>query len=161
MLPSIQLTDTLAADRNLVVLLKSDSDISAYCQNPAEEAYVRSKLNDEASLVHANQYTRNVFFVQPKAKGHTLPTASGRKEALRKAGYELFKKMSDVRPEVLQFTSLTDDPDDLLMLCEGFVLSSYQFLKYKSHKKTNSIRTILLYQACISPQQITELSNVL
>ncbi len=158
MLPSIQITDTLSKDQDMALLVRADSDVSTYCKHAGEADYVRSKIKNGASLVHINQYNRHIFFLH---KERTNQPGFRYREALRKLGFELFRLVSDARTEVLQMSSLADNADDLLALCEGLALSSYQFLKYKTSKKSNPIQAIKLFGSGLVQPQVRELSNLL
>ncbi len=157
MLPTIQRADTISSNIDLAVIIEADSDLSAYCQYPQEMEYVRNKLKTKVSVTHINQYGRQVFFIY---KENTNQPGCQRKEKLRQAGFDLFKTLSDTRTEVLQLASLTGNAD-LLALCEGLALSSYQFLKYKTNKKANAIQQLLLVGEGLAQEQVQELSNLL
>ncbi|MBC7923467.1 MAG: leucyl aminopeptidase [Ferruginibacter sp.] len=158
MLPSIQLTDSLSPDDDLAILIHAGSDVSAYCQHPGEANFVRQKIAEKTSVIHVNQYRRQVFFLHPETD---IRPGHRRKEAMRRLGADLFRTVRMLPTEVMQMVSLTGDPDDLLRFCEGFALSSYQFLKYKTQKKSHSIRTLLLHDQAITPQRVRELANVI
>ena len=154
--PTIQITDTLSTWQDLVVIIAADSDISPFCRHAQEMAFVKSRLSNQASVVHLNHYERHVFFIY-KENNHRPPYR--RKEDLRQAGFELFKVLSDTRSEVLQLTSLTGD-EDLLAFCEGLALSSYQFLKYKTTTKVQPLASLLLIGENLPAQRVQELSTL-
>jgi leucyl aminopeptidase len=157
MLPTLQLSDTLSTQQDLAVIVSADSDISPYCQHEKELEFVKSKIGRKASVVQLNHYDRSIFFVYKENQNRS---PYRRKEDLRQAGFDLFKVLSDARAQVLQLASLTGT-EDLLALCEGLSLSSYQFLKYKTTKKANSLQSLLLIDEQLTAHRLKELSNLI
>jgi leucyl aminopeptidase len=154
--PTIQISDTLSTRQDLAVIITADSDISPFCQHAQEMDFVKSRISNKAPVVHINHYERHLFFIYEENNGRS---AYRRKEDLRQAGFELFKVLSDTRSPELQLTSLTGD-EDLLALCEGLALSSYQFLKYKTAKKVHPLQSILLIGENLRSPQVQELSTL-
>jgi leucyl aminopeptidase len=154
---TISYISSLAGNEATALLFAEASSVSEFYKSKPEQEFVEKSLTDETALISVNQYVRQLFFIKPKAEN----VSYRRKEALRKIGADLFKQVSQLKLETLQITSFLDDPDDLLALCEGLALSSYEFLKYKSDKKENKLKQILLYGKGLNKESVGELSNLI
>jgi leucyl aminopeptidase len=157
MQPHLTYIDTLAQQTDTVILLTKTDVITQFCKNPQETSYVQKLLKDEGTSATINQYERQLYFIKPKGE----PAGYRRKEQLRKSGAELFRNVQHSKAETLQIVSYTQNPDDILSFCEGLVLSSYEFLKYKSDKKGNQLKEVCLHTDGLTEQAVEELANLI
>jgi len=146
----------ISEDQHLVVLLDQPEMARRYCQSDEEAEYVLRAINKEhKEIVVVNQYTRFLIFVSPTEKsGYML------KEAYRMRGFMLANMATGEKLEKLQITG-NIRAETMLCLCEGFLLSQYQFLKYK--KETENpyhFRELTIVHTDIKDQHLTELQNL-
>lgn len=113
---------------HLAVLLSHAEEVVQYCQDEREIRYVKNKLEAKQGTILVNQYERVLIFIAPEEnkEGYSL------REAYRKKGFEVSQtakaeSLGDLQVTAPQSTSVLD-------FCEGFLLSSYEFSKYKSEK---------------------------
>jgi leucyl aminopeptidase len=157
MQPHIEYIAKLAPKTDTAILINSVEVVKEFCKNQPESDYVQKLIEDEGTFASINQYERQLFFIRPKKEAQIYR----RKEQLRKSGFELFKTIGQAKTEKLQIISYTDNPDDILALCEGLVLSSYEFLKYKSDKKGNRLKEVQLHAKGLSKEAVEALSNLI
>ena len=149
-----KLKDTL----DTVVLLQDHDDAPAYCHNEQEQTYVQKKLAQQ-EIVTLNQYERLIYFIKPIAdkEGTAL------RDAYRSKGFELFNLIKQEKLTALQVTGSESLGEAVLDFCEGFLLSSYDFNKYKKQesKKKDTAFTLTVSHPEIKKKQVTALNNVL
>jgi leucyl aminopeptidase len=156
---SISYISSLSGNESAALLFTDAPAVSEFYKSQPEREFVERSLSGETAIIAVNQYVKQLFFIRPKAESVTYR----RKEALRKTGADLFKQVSQQQLETLQLASFTDDPEDVLALCEGLVLSSYAFLKYKTdkEKKQHKLKHVRLYGKNLSQQKVEELNNLI
>jgi leucyl aminopeptidase len=156
---TISYISSLSDKESTALLFTDGSAVSGLYKSQQEKEYVEKGLSAESALIAINQYVKQLFFIKPKAEN----VAYRRKENLRKTGADLFKQVSQLKLETLQLASYTDDPEDVLALCEGLVLGSYDFLKYKTDKdkKKTKLKQIRLYGKGLTQESVEEISNLI
>lgn len=128
-------------DVHLVVLFEQEKDIPATLFTKTELAWVRAELKAERKFFSVNQYKRTIFLQQinlsSKADYQQL-------EAVRKLGNSALVSLQAIRAgEVCLHSKL---PHELaLAWCEGLLLGSYQFLKYRTKAKSEAGRLQTLW----------------
>ncbi len=158
----IKLTKSPKESLNTAVLLTSTDTPEQYIRSEAEQKYVEQKLKHASSeLLVINQYDRLLVLVPPVAD----KSGSALAEAHRKQGAELFNLAKKEKLSTWQLQSDGEEPTALLNLCEGLLLASYSFNKYKATpKKTDQQPFILKAVSLVHPQlkksQLSELQNV-
>lgn len=157
MQPHLAYIHTLSPQTDTAILLTKTDVINQFCNNPQETAYVQKLLKEEGTSATINQYERQLYFIKPKDE----PAGYRRKEQLRKSGFELFKQVQHSKAETLQIVSFTANAEDTLAFCEGLVLSSYEFLKYKSDKKGNQLKEVHLHASGLREEAIEQLANLI
>ncbi len=114
---------------SLVLSFATDKDLKALKLSAGEMAYVQSCIKQDKKLIEINQFGRFLYLI------------SNEKPATDEASLELFRKHG-----AAVFNSLKTNKIDSLSISisnaglayafgEGLLLSSYQFLGYKSDKK--------------------------
>jgi len=151
----LHISENLALQENLAVLIKSPLDVSRYIKTEKAEEYAIKKL-EGADKVFIEQYPSTIFFI--KIKDSLEPYKL--KEYLRKAGKEICVALNKDKASTLQITSADDNPELLLALAEGILLSNYQFLKYKTSPVKNSLHKLFFLSDKIKPHEVNELNNL-
>ena len=82
------------------------------------------------------------------------------KEEVRKAGAQILSEIKKLQIESICLTSALSSDAYLIQLAEGLLLANYQFLTYKSEKKTNSLAKINIVSSTITSKEIEELNEV-
>ncbi len=153
---NFNIEQNINGDQHLAVLLDQPEMARRYCQSDEEAEYVLRSINKEnREIVVVNQYNRFLVFVPPIEKsGHLL------KEAYRMRGFMLANMATTEKLEKLQVTGKVT-AETMLCLCEGFLLSQYQFLKYKKEtEKSYHFQELTIVHAQINNQHFTELQNL-
>jgi leucyl aminopeptidase len=156
MIKSLELSSRISDKEDLVMILDQKSDLKTILGSGEESRSVYKKLETQ-SLVAINHHQRNIFFTKPKA----VTDLDKKRENLRKAGCDICGLANKEKIKKLQLCSFTDHPEDLLALAEGLLLANYQFLKYKSDKKENSLSAVSLVSGNISKKTLSELYTLI
>ena len=127
MVPQLIFTHPIEYTLDTVLLLDNANAANQFLDE-REMVYLGKQIAEGSKLIHINQYDRQLFVVVPDAN----KTGDARREALRKTGHELYALLKKSVVERLQMVTETANADELLVLAEGVVLSSYSFQKYKS-----------------------------
>jgi leucyl aminopeptidase len=114
--------------------------------------YLKNELSDNG-FAALNLLSKHIIIIAEKEKNSIK-----RNELLRRKG----KKLTDYcnQNKLTQIVLLTEKDTDTLSVSEGAVLANYQFLKYKSDKKENSLKQILI-KGKLNEESINELNNTL
>ena len=157
----LKTTKNLKDTLDTVVLLAPDDDAASYVRSEAERAYVRRKIKDQSGMITINQYDRLLVivpFITDKTD-HLLD------EAYRKKGVELFNVAKREKISVWQIQGGEENTAPLLAVCEGLLLSSYAFDKYKATKKDKAekpfaLSSLTVCHPALEKGELTELQNV-
>ncbi|MTI33597.1 leucyl aminopeptidase family protein [Xanthovirga aplysinae] len=156
MQPTIRLSKSLSEKASLIVFTESEN-WEKLCQNEREINFIRQKLEKGKDFVTLHRLNRLLVFIN-KAKGEENYK---KWEDLRKKGNKVLNLINEEKIEALQIVGRQENPDFILAFCEGIALSNYQFLKYKSDKKENSLKTIEIFSETIKESSLKELSNLI
>lgn len=144
-------------DAHQIVLFRGN-DFPAHLFAKNELAYIRSELRAERRYISINQYKRMVYLQQVESADKPMHQQL---EAYRKLGSAFFSRAQAAKYDSV---TLTADVDASLALAfaEGFVLSGYQFLKYRSagKKEEYTVKSLLLDVKGLTVREI-EQQNIL
>ncbi len=140
----------------LFILSKKDK-LASIGFNKTETDYIAKKQKAGDSYILLNRFT-DLIFVQFTDEWMQKTTS----EQL-----ELFRGLGNKMCAALNTHGYTDvflnecgNTEYLLAVAEGLVLSNYQFLKYKSDKKSNSLSKVVLASSASSSKEIGQLQIV-
>jgi leucyl aminopeptidase len=156
MVPQLIFTHPIEYTLDTVLLLDNANAANQFLDE-REMVYLGKQIAEGSKLIHINQYDRQLFVVVPDAN----KTGDARREALRKTGHELYALLKKSVVERLQMVTETANADELLVLAEGVVLSSYSFQKYKSEKKGSKLAEVRLIAKGLTETAVRELAVVL
>ncbi|MDZ4667872.1 MAG: leucyl aminopeptidase [bacterium] len=127
-------------DQSFLILAKKNDKLQNWNLSKEELAYIKKKQTAKESYILLNRFTHLVF-IQFTADWDKKSTA----EQLEQ--HRLLGNKICVAINAHQYTHVylhaTENPTQILAVAEGIALSNYQFLKYKSDKKsTNTLQTI-------------------
>ncbi len=147
---------TVDEKSHLVILLNRVDEVELYCRDERAVQYVKGKIADQKSIILINQYDRLLLFVAPlgNKQGHLL------REAYRRKGFEIAGIVKAEKLQQIQVTAELSDP--ILDFCEGFLLSLYNFNKYKTEKDNRglALSSITACHAAIKNKNIKELQAI-
>lgn len=157
----LKVTEAPKDNQDTVVLLTTKEDASPFVRSEAEQKYVLQKIKASSGMIVVNQYDRLLVLLPPVSDktGHLLD------EAYRKQGLALFNLAKSEKRTTWQLVSNDEDTTALLAVCEGLLLSSYTFDKYKATKsdkaeKPFALASVTVAQKGLKKDAFTELQNV-
>ena len=134
-----------------VFLINSEKQLDTSAFNKAEIAFIKSELKNDVKIVTINQLKQYVFVVLLET-GHDYKA----RQNARKQAASLLDKVNEAKIKGIDLLSNLDTTVDFI---EGLLLSNYQFLKYFSEKKTNSLSTVNVIGK-ITQAQLAEVQHV-
>ncbi len=140
----------LGAKDNTVFLISSDKDISSKDFSKDEITYIKKELKAEHKQIEINRLTNLVYIVLLDKKADYKAA-----EKARIAGSTLTATLNKAK---IKAVSVISDLELTVAFIEGIALSNYQFLKYFSDKKTNSLTTLKVVGK-IKATEIVEIEN--
>jgi leucyl aminopeptidase len=134
---TLEISKAISAKDNLAIIVNSKTNLKQFLKKAEEIEYVKKGLED-STFASLNQLYRNLYFIKE------IETSNYNKkiENLRICGCEL---LSELKKEKIKSIQLCGNEDEILALAEGLMLTNYQFLKYKTKKNQNALKTISLY----------------
>lgn len=119
----------------------------------AEMGFIRSEIKKKNKLIGINQYRRWVFLqcvdTEESEQWKSL-------EKFRKAGDQAAALLN--RLKIGEVTLTGNAPAQrMLAFSEGMILGNYQFLKYKTNKEGNALRSIRLADSGVTGRQLKDL----
>lgn len=147
----------LSVSDSQVYLLRTPSDLEKVPLEPREKEYIRKQHRRQGEEFFSfNRLDRFVFVC-------FLPRA-GRKtnqlEALRKKAHQVYTVLFSHEEDSLSVKHINQNDEELIAFAEGFMLSSYQFNKYKTkdnpEDRTFSMKSLKLVSKTLSPGELHE-----
>ncbi len=149
----IKKSNKISEKDNVVFLINAEKQLDKACFAKSELAYIKKCLKAEMKQIHINQYEKNIFVVFVENKGEKYKVD----EKCRIAASKLVDTLNQKKVTDIVLTSTTEN---LLAFAEGMVLANYQFLKYYTDKKVNTLKSIAIV-GDVKANEITELNEVL
>lgn len=146
----IKKASKLGANDNVAYLITSDKDLSSKDFSAAEITYIKKEIKAEQKQITLNRLTNMVYVVVLGAEADYKAT-----EKARIAAHNLTTAVNKAKIKTL---SIVSDLAITLSFIEGIALTNYQFLKYFSEKKTNTL-TELNVLGKIEATELVELQN--
>ncbi len=146
----IKKASKLGAKDNAVFLISSDKDLSTKEFSKEELTYIKKELKTDNKQVEINRLTHMAYIVLIDKKMDYKSS-----EKARIAGSALTTTVNKAK---LKSISVVSDSDLTASFVEGITLSNYQFLKYFSDKKTNSLDSIKVFGK-IKTAELDEIKN--
>lgn len=146
----IKKASKLGANNNVAYLITSDNDLSTKDFSKEEITYIKEELKAEQKQITINRLTNMVYIVVLDAK-----TDYKAAETARIAAHKLTTTVNDAKIKTIAIVS---DLAITAPFIEGMALSNYQFLKYFSDKKENSLNEIEVIGS-IKATELAELEN--
>lgn len=139
------------------LIVKPDQAATLPDLSDSEKEYVLRQVENEANVISLNRYTHHVHLVLAAGK----PSPAAYRESLRKAGFELHKKLKKEKVREIYVADRTNT-EAALFLAEGLHLSSYAFPRYKSDpSKCYQLQTIFLSAEGLTEEEVNQLNTLL
>ena len=146
----IKKASKLGANDNVAYLITSNKDLSSKDFSAAEIDCIKKEIKAEQKQITLNRLTNMVYVVVL-----TTDTDYKAEEKARIAGHNLTTAVNQAKIKSL---SIVSDLAVTLSFIEGVALTNYQFLKYFSDKKINTL-TELNVLGKIETAELVELQN--
>lgn len=141
-----------------LILFRDKQEVPSSLFSKSEQAWVKEELKADRKFIAVNKYSRMVYLQWVNDADKSL---ASRLENARKAGAAFFSRCQTAKHEVI---TVTGDVDSALLLAfaEGFLLGSYQFLKYRTGRKKEQhpVKTLQLYAKGLSDKDVQRLRIV-
>jgi len=138
---------------NVVFLINNEKQIDKKFFSKAELTYINKELKADKKQVEINQYNRSCFVVLVENNGEQYKI----NEKCRIAASNLVDMLNQNKIKAI---TVAGNLPYLLPFVEGMALANYQFLKYFTDKKANTLKTVSVFGE-VKPKEITELKEVI
>ncbi|MGB0881401.1 MAG: leucyl aminopeptidase family protein [Vicingaceae bacterium] len=146
----IKKASKLGAKDNVAYLVTSDKDLSPKDFSKEELAYIKKEIKAEQKQITINRLSNMAYIV-------VLGTDSDYKSA-EKARIAAHNLTSALNQAKIKSVTIVSDLAVTGAFIEGVALTNYQFLKYFSDKKENSLNSVKVVGK-IKPAQLVEIQN--
>jgi len=119
---------------NILYILEKVSELSTLDLSKEELSYLKKNLKADQGAIRINKLSHHVFVLLIKPVKDYLSS-----EKIRKEGSHMEKRFNKLD---IQSITISANSAACLLFVEGMALSNYQFLKYFTDKKTNSLKTV-------------------
>lgn len=141
----------IGAKDSIVYLVASEKDLKTSSFNKEELNYIKTKIKDDSKVITINRLTSVVIVVVAGSESDYKAKQAARKNASKVVDIANENKLKSLT--IMSDLTVTSD------FIEGALLSNYQFLKYYSDKKENSLKEIKVVGK-ISNSDIEEVLNI-
>ena len=131
----ISLTKQIPEQQSLVLLCKSIDNLGGFSLTDEESKYLKRAIEKEQKSITLNRFSHHIFVV----------VVTDDLEKVRLSAHVMHGEVCKLKIEQLTVVDYTNNKEHALAFVEGLALSNYQFLKYFSEKKKNSLKSIGLY----------------
>lgn len=143
--------------RDVIHLIKAGEAASLPGLSDTEKEYVKKQLGNEAKQISLNRYTYQLHLVIKEDKA----SPAAEREVLRKAGFDLHKKLKAEKVKEVYISDGTDSKG-AYYLAEGLGLTNYAFNRYMSDtSKAYSLSTLHLHGPGLEAEEVGRLGNLL
>ncbi len=151
----------LNSDSVVTVLIRNESDLS-HPMLKLHQKLISQKLG-ERDNGYISIYTDSMVVLVSILKDNKAKSAGELQEEARLKGGNIAKRINYEKSSSVLIVRASNSVSkiELLAFTEGVALSNYQFLKYKTEKKENSLEKILLNDNEISESELQELNHII
>ncbi len=153
----INLTDKKSKEESIVFILNDLSSIKQCMLNKEEATFVSEQFKKHKKHNFSfNKYTHFVIIVIVKEEN----TVYKKLESLRKQGDKVGKFLLRHNQNSININGLSAESATIKAFSEGLILGNYKFLKYKSNKDSEAIKSINITGKNITKSDILELKAI-
>ena len=146
----ISLAKHIPDSQSMVLLCQSMDNLSSFSFSEDEKNYIQKSFDKDNKSVTINRYNQFVFVQKTDEK----------LEGNRLAAKALHSSICQEKIAHITVVDLSNQPKVAWAFTEGLALSNYQFLKYFTDKKENSLKEISLHSAN-GEEEINQLNAVI
>ena len=148
-------------DPVVAVLIRNETDLS-HPLLKSHQNIISQKMN-ERDNGYISIYTDSMVLIVAVFKDSKDKSDAELMEEARVKGGNIAKRINYEKSNSVLVVRASNSisTTELLAFTEGIALSNYQFLKYKSEKKENSLQKVLVNDNEISEAELQELNNVI
>lgn len=146
----ISLAKHIPDSQCMVLLCQSIDDLSSFSFSEEEKNYIQNSFDKDNKSVTINRYNQFIFVQKTDEK----------LEGNRLAAKALHSSICQEKIAHITVVDLSNQPKVAWAFTEGLALSNYQFLKYFTDKKKNSLKEISLHSAN-GEEEINQLNAVI
>ncbi|MES2704287.1 MAG: leucyl aminopeptidase [Bacteroidota bacterium] len=121
-----------------------------------ETTFATAAFGKDQTMVTINKYTHFLFIYLLKSKKTEWQTY----EACRKTGAELTAVCNKHKLDEVTMVNATALPHAALHVAEGMALASYQFLKYRTEQKVNTLARISFTKESATVKEVNQLQVI-
>lgn len=140
----------------IIYLLNSTKKIKELPFSNAQKQFLTQTLENDkpiATLLTETQHIEIAYLKTEDDENKNL-------EKARVLGSRLCNKLNKAKVELTNLINTEKDKKYSFAFLEGFALTNYQFLKYKTDKITNSLKQLKVDENSIEANSLTELNNL-
>ena len=158
---SLKLQNDLQADQTSVYIIESPEKFDQRGLSQAELAYVLQRYQNKKTITMLNRYTQQIYMVCPEQSEKSVPTYK-RIESFRNMGHEVFQTLKNEKVTHVAIQFYPNMKAEGLAFVEGLLLSSYQFLRYRTEagKEQNALASIQIISEETSQSELDEITNL-
>lgn len=144
-----------ASGKHTLAVINSDADLKHLGLGNADKSHVLAQLNADALVAGCESGGVLTLVHRTKKEDH-----SAQLERARKAGAEMCARVNALKITEVQMIGLANDAAVALAVAEGVCLANYEFRKYKTSGKGNSLKKLTVTGDGITQQLVEELDDV-
>ncbi|MCO6499611.1 MAG: leucyl aminopeptidase [Vicingus serpentipes] len=144
----IKKASKIGVNDNVAYLISSEKDISVASLSKEEINYVKKELKAENKQIEINRLSSVIYIV--------LLDKDNDYKAAEKARIAASNLVTSLNSSKITSITITTKPSIFSSFIEGLLLSNYQFLKYFSEKKANTLKTVKI----VGPMSNSELEEI-
>ena len=131
MIPNYKKIQEQPLDISVIYLADKEADFSEYSFTTSELEYVKNQIKDEKTSIDVNSYFKRSYIrIIPKDKKQHEA-----KEAMRREASKIIPILKEHDDQQIVVVDVSGYPDLTYAFLEGFGLSQYHFLKYRTKKE--------------------------
>ena len=147
----IKKASKIGAKDNVAYLISSEKDLSVAQLSKEETAFVKKELKAESKQIEINRLSSIIYIV--------LLDKDSNYKAAEKARIVGSTLTASVNKSNITSITISSKLPVMSAFIEGMLLSNYQFLKYFSDKKTNTLKTVKVVGS-LSKSDIEEVQTI-
>ncbi|MGM0496311.1 MAG: leucyl aminopeptidase family protein [Bacteroidota bacterium] len=131
MIPNYKKIQEQPVDVSVVYLAAKEADFSEYSFTTTELEYVKNQVQNEKTSIDINSYFKRSYIrILPRDKERSAGI-----EAMRREASKLLSLLKEHDEQEIVVVDVSDEPEMTYAFLEGFGLSQYAFLKYRTQKE--------------------------
>ena len=158
---SLKLQTDIQPEQTAIYLVESHDKFDQRGLSQPEIAYLEQRYENKKTITMLNRYTHQIYVVCPEQNDKPVPVYK-RLESYRCMGYELLQTLKSEKKESVTVQFYPNLKAEGLAFVEGLLLSTYQFLPYKSEAEKERIKlsSIEVIGDALTQAELDELSNL-